>query len=168
VEIGKPMPLPLNGGEFQVDDIRPDFMQLGPAVLIAIKPTTGDEQRIWIFRDRDSIKERFPGIFEKFPKLNPAAFKPYVFSLDQIENKYYTGLQVNRDPGVSLIWIGCFMMVAGFFIAFFQSHRGFYVKALPTSEGIRISVAGRSNKNPVGLERDLDQLTLKLRNVFMT
>ena len=168
MEIGKPMPLPLNGGEIQLDDIRPDFMQLGPAVLIALKPTTGVEQKIWIFRDQDSIKERFPGIFEKFPKLNPAAFKPYAFSLEQIENEYYTGLQVNRDPGVSLIWIGCFLMVAGFFVAFFQSHRGFYVRALPTTEGTRISVAGRSNKNPVGLERDLDQLTLKLHNLFMT
>ncbi len=167
MEMGKSVPLPLNGGEFQLDDIRPDFMQLGPAVLIAIKPTAGDEKRIWIFRDQDSIQERFPGIFEKFPRLNPAAFKPYVFSLDQIENRYYTGLQVNRDPGVSLVWIGCFMMVAGFFVAFFQSHRGFYVRALPTTEGIRISVAGRSNKNPVGLEKDLDQLTLKLRNLFV-
>jgi cytochrome c biogenesis protein len=168
MELGKPVPLPESGGEFQLADIRPDFMQLGPAVLIVIKPTAGKERRIWIFRNYDTIKERFPGFFEKFPQLNPAAFAPYVFFLDQIEKKYYTGLQVNRDPGVSLIWIGCFMMVAGFFVAFFQSHRGFYVRAIPTTKGVRISVAGRANKNPVGLERELDQLTLKLRNVFLT
>jgi cytochrome c biogenesis protein len=106
-------------------------------------------------------------MFEKFPGLNPAAFEPYFFSLDEIESKNYTGLQVNKDPGVTFIWIGCFMMVVGFFVAFFQSHRGIFVRALPTKRGIRISVAGRSNKNPVGLERELDQLSRKLRHQFM-
>ena len=167
MEIGKPVPLPGNGGEFQLADIRPDFMQLGPAVLIVIRPTARAEQRIWIFRDHDAIEKRFPGIFEKFPNLNPAAFEPYVFSLVQIETKYYTGLQVSRDPGVAFIWIGCFMMVVGFFVAFFQSHRGYYVRAISTTEGLRISVAGRSNKDPVGLERELTHLTLKLRKLFI-
>jgi cytochrome c biogenesis protein len=147
-------------------DLRPDFMRLGPAILLVIRPPKGEEKKIWLFQDHDSIRERFPEIFERFPGLNPAEFEPYFFSLDQMESKNYTGLQVNKDPGVSFIWIGCFMMVVGFFVAFFQSHRGFFVRALPTKKGIRISVAGRSNKNPVGLERELGQLSQKLRKRF--
>jgi cytochrome c biogenesis protein len=138
-----------------------------PAVLLVIRPPEGEEKKLWVFQDHDGIRERFPEIFEKFPSLNPASFEPYFFSLDQMEHKNYTGLQVNKDPGVSLIWIGCFVMVVGFFVAFFQSHRGIFVRALPTKRGIRISVAGRSNKNPVGLERELDQLSQKLRHHFM-
>ena len=143
-------------------------MRLGPAAHLVIRPVKGDEKRIWIFRDHDSVRERFPGIFERFPRLNPGAHEPYFFSLEHLESKYYTGLQVNKDPGVSLIWIGCFIMVIGFFVAFFQSHRGIYVRALPTKKGIRISVTGRSNKNPVGLEREVDQLNAKLRNHLIT
>lgn len=164
----KTVPLPGNDGEIHLADLRPDFMRLGPAALLVIRPAEGEEKKLWIFRDHDAIRERFPEIFEKFPGLNPAAFEPYFFSLDQMESKNYTGLQVNKDPGVSLIWIGCFMMIVGFFVAFFQSHRGIFVRAELTKKGILISVAGRSNKNPVGLERELDQLSRKLRNLFMT
>ena len=168
IELKKPVPLPGNDGNIHLADFRPDFKRLGPAALLVVRPPEGEEKKLWIFRDHDSIRERFPEIFEKFPGLNPAAFEPYFFSLDQIESKNYTGLQVNKDPGVSLIWIGCFIMIVGFFVAFFQSHRGIFVRAQPTKQGIRISVAGRSNKNPVGLERELDQLSQKLRNLFMT
>jgi len=167
MKLGERAALPGNDGEFFLAEIRPDFMRLGPAALLVIRPTERAEKRIWIFQDHDSIHERFPEIFERFPRLNPGAFEPYFFSLEQLERKYYTGLQVNKDPGVSLIWIGCFMMVIGFFVAFFQSHRGIYVRALPTKKGIRISVTGRSNKNPVGLEREVQQLNVKLRNLFI-
>lgn len=167
LELKKPFPLPDHDGEIIFEDFRPDFMRLGPAVLLLIKPPEGGEKKIWVFQDHDAIQERNPEIFERFPSLNPAAYEPYFFSLEQMESKNYTGLQVNRDPGVSFIWIGCFMMILGFFVAFFQSHRRIYVRALPTETGIRISVAGRSNKNPVGLERELDHLSRKLRNRFI-
>lgn len=101
------------------------------------------------------------------PILNPSSFEPYTFFLENIESRFYTGLQVNKDPGVSFIWLGCFIMVTGFFISFFTSHRQIWVHVSKDKGDVRISVAGRANKNPVGLERELDQLTLKLRSLLM-
>ncbi|MBW1772289.1 MAG: cytochrome c biogenesis protein ResB, partial [Deltaproteobacteria bacterium] len=77
-------------------------------------PSQGEEKTFWVFQHQEMVKKRFPGIFEKYPKLNPASYPPYVFFLEEFESKYYTGLQANRDPGVFLVWIACFLMVVGF------------------------------------------------------
>jgi cytochrome c biogenesis protein len=164
VEFRKPVPLPGDGGQFLVADIREDFMRMGPAVLILIRHPEGHETRFWVFQHQEKISEQFPGIFQKYPKLNPSTYRPYTFFLDHIHSRFYTGLQVNRDPGVPLVWLGCFMLVLGFFVTFFTSHRRFWVRVSRDKERIRVSVAGRANRNPVGLDRELDRLTLKLRN----
>ena len=94
--------------------------------------------------------------------LNPSAFKPYTFYLEDLESKFYTGLQVNRDPGVSIVWIGCFLMIGGFFVTFFMSHRRIWVRVSSEKQGSTISIAGTSNKNPVGLQRELSHLGIDL------
>jgi cytochrome c biogenesis protein len=163
MELKKTVRLPGNDGQFLVADIRDDFMRMGPAVLIVVKPPEGDEIRFWLFRHQEMIKERFPGIFEKFPKLNPSSYRPYTFFLDEIESIYYTGLQVNKDPGVPLVWAGFFMIVAGLFVTFFTSHRRIWVRVSKPREKVNISVAGSASKNPVGLERELDQLAKRFQ-----
>lgn len=167
IEKKKPLSLPGNDGEFQITNIREDFMRMGPAVNILIKSPKGEHVHFWIFQNQGMIKKRFPEIFDKFPKLNPAAYKPYTFFLDSIESSYYTGLQVNKDPGVPLVWLGFFMMIIGFFITFFISHQRLWVRVFKNNEGAWISIAGKANKNPVGMERELDQLKNKLYNKLM-
>ncbi|MGD2127633.1 MAG: cytochrome c biogenesis protein ResB [Desulfobacteraceae bacterium] len=162
-EVGTRYQLPGNEAQFLVRDIRPNFMRMGPAVQIMIKPAEGEDITFWVFQNEAQIRNRFPGIFQKFPKLNPSAFKPYTFFLDEIESRYYTGLQVNKDPGVSLVWLGFFVIILGLFVTFFMSHRRVWVHISNTSQGITVSVAGKANKNPVGLEKELDQLTERLR-----
>ena len=39
-------------------------------------------------------------------------------------NGFYTGLQVNRDPGVWVVWTGCMMMCLALYVAFFLPHNG--------------------------------------------
>ncbi len=166
VAMGKATPLPGKDGRFEVADIRDNFMgwRLGPAALIRVQPPEGEEKAFWIFQHPERVEKRFPGIFEKHPKLNPASFPPYVFFLEEFETKYYTGLQANRDPGVVLVWLGCFLMVAGFFVTFFTSHRHYRVRIQGKKDTLKISVAGNTNKNAVGLERDLDNLTSQLKD----
>ena len=41
----------------------------------------------------------------------------------------YTGLQVAKDPGVWIVWLGCTLMMAGYlYVAFFMSHRRIWVR----------------------------------------
>ena len=101
------------------------------------------------------------------PKFSPSAFKPYTFILEGLETSYYTGLQVNRDPGVAIVWLGFILIIAGLIIAFFTSHKRIWVRLLLDKKGISISIAGTSSKNQVGLEKELLHLTEGLKAEVM-
>jgi cytochrome c biogenesis protein len=167
-ERGNWLPLPGKEGKFKVTEVDANLMGvMGPAVLISVQPNgNAEEARFWIFQNREMLENRFPGMLEHNPKLNASLFEPYTFALENLETRFYTGFQVNRDPGVSLVWLGCFIMVAGFFVTFFTSHRRFWVRLSKEEKGVRISVAGTSTKNPVGLERELERLTEELQKSF--
>ncbi|MCF8128480.1 MAG: cytochrome c biogenesis protein ResB, partial [Deltaproteobacteria bacterium] len=77
-----------------------------------------------------------------------------------------TGLQANRDPGVPIVWAGCFLMVAGLFVSFFLSHKRMWVRVLKKGGKSIIEIAGTTNKNPVGLEKELHQLMMNLQKEF--
>ncbi|MGD8227412.1 MAG: cytochrome c biogenesis protein ResB, partial [Desulfobacteraceae bacterium] len=167
-EQGNPVSLPGGGAQFQVLQVDDNLKgMMGPAAMISVKPAQGDEVKFWVFQRVEMLKKRFPGAMFKAPILNPSSYKPYTFFLEKLENRYYTGLQVARDPGVSLVWLGCFVMVGGFFVTFFTSHRRVWVRVSKFKGNTRISVAGRANKNPIGMERELGQITSKLRNQFI-
>ena len=167
VEVGKPFQLPGGEGQFQVTKVDGDLMGvLGPAAHILLTPNQGEDARIWVFQDPERARKQLPDKMRQLSILNASSFEPYTFYLERLEMGYYTGLQVNRDPGVPIVWAGCFLMVAGFFVTFFTSHRRIWVRALQGKTGIKIDVAGTANKNPVGLQRELDDLTNSLRTLF--
>jgi cytochrome c biogenesis protein len=168
VEQGDPIMLPGDEGLFVVTNFSNNFMnRLGPAVHIAVRPVQGKETHFWVVKDQERLRRMLPGPMTQFPSLDPEVFKPYRFVLvDRVGERFYTGLQVNRDPGVPLVWLGCFVMVGGFFVTFFTSHRKFWIRVSPSGKGVRISVAGTTSKNPVGLERELERLMGEMKDRF--
>lgn len=167
IEIGAPFELPGNEGQFQVVKVTGNFRDmLGPAALMSVVPHGGKEIRFWIFQKWEMIRRQFPKEMLDSPMLNPSAFRPYTFFLDDIEKQYYTGLQVNKAPGVSIVWVGCFLLVLGFIITFFTSHRKIWVQISREKSKTRVKVAGSANKNPVGLQRELNHLTQNLKEVL--
>jgi len=166
IEPGHPIQLPEKEGQLIVVDVKGDLMGLGAAVQILIQPSQGEEVDFWVFQNPQIVRKRLPGPMARSPKFNASEFKPYTFFLDHLESAYYTGLQVNKDPGVNIVWIGCFMMVAGFFVTFFTSHRKIWVRLSEEESGTKISVAGTASKNPVGFQRELENLTNDLKDTF--
>ncbi len=75
---------------------------------------------------------------------------------------YATGLQVAKDPGVWVVYLGCGLMILGLFVAFFMSHRRIWL-LLSREDGKTIILAsGSANKNKVGFEKTFTALVTKL------
>jgi cytochrome c biogenesis protein len=68
-----------------------------------------------------------PNLLTKMPMFNPGLFQPLVFSLNRIEQTYYTGLHLVRDPGVPLVALGGLLMVAGLIVVFFIQYQRLWV-----------------------------------------
>ncbi|MBW1800528.1 MAG: cytochrome c biogenesis protein ResB [Deltaproteobacteria bacterium] len=157
------IPLPGKEGTFQIVRLDGNLQgMMGPAALVLITPEIGEEKRFWIFQEREMLKMRFPKAMLESPMLNASAFEPYTFALNGITTRYYTGLQVNRDPGVPLVWVGFILIVVGLFVTFFTSHRRIWMRIFKDGNMTVVQVAGRANRNPVGMDRDLDHLASRL------
>ena len=79
----------------------------------------------------------------------------YLLSTKQI---YATGLQVCKDPGVWVVYIGCGLMLLGLVIAFFMSHKRIWLFLKEEECGTSILFTGSANKNRVGFEKIFNDL----------
>ncbi len=75
------------------------------------------------------------------------------------EEFMYTGLQVAKDPGVWVVWLGCLLMVVGIYVAFFMSHRRIWVRV----EKGTVTIGGSSSKNQGGFQLFMERLVTKLK-----
>ena len=81
-----------------------------------------------------------------------------------IKQRFATGLQVTKDPGVWYVYAGCGLMILGLIIAFFLSHRRVWVVVREGEGSTKVVLAGSANKNKLGMEKELDTLAAALRN----
>jgi len=153
----------LPGGEGEVEVIRAenDLMRMGPAVKLSVTSTRGNVQ-FWVFENIERIKEANPGILEQVPLMNPALFAPYFFSMQKKGERFYTVLQAARDPGVPLVAGGAALLIVGLMITFFFSHRRFRIVLEEEKGKSRIGLAGSSNRDPVGLEKEMNRLLAEI------
>ena len=70
----------------------------------------------------------------------------------------YTGLQVAKDPGVWVVWLGCSLMVIGIYVAFFLSHRRVWVRIQKGN----VTIGGNANKHQGAFTTYFDELAEKL------
>jgi cytochrome c biogenesis protein len=163
VKEGESFDLPVENAKASVLRVEENMMQMGPAVKLNIATGKGSIQ-LWVFQHIKEIAEANPGLLSEVPLFNPGLFQPLLFSLKRIERQYYTGLHVVRDPGVPFVLVGGLLLLAGILMAFFFTHQRIWV--LVTSEaggGTTICLAGRVNRYQDVLQRQIDDLGVKIR-----
>ncbi len=109
VGLGETFALPGKEAEVQVLRVEEDLMNMGQAVKLSVASGRG-ETVFWVFRHIDKIKEMNPGVVEQIPMFNPGLFSPYIFVINDVQKKYYTGLQVSKDPGLPVVVAAALLM----------------------------------------------------------
>lgn len=146
-----------HGMELELLSIKDNFMnRLGPAVLLRVTGIGTDPKEIWIFKDPSALN-MIPQEMRKSPRLDPNTILPYQISVEEIKERFYTGLQVSKIPGMNMIWFGCFVMIVGFFMTFFYQHRQLWFKVQLDNKR-RLIVAARTNKDQQGLEAKIEKI----------
>ncbi len=95
------------------------------------------------------------------PKLHnmfPIEKSKFDFILADYRSPQYSGLQMAKDPGVNLVWIGSGLLMAGLFISFFIFHRRLWIKIEPSEKSALIYLGGLTNKDSYGFEKELKSI----------
>lgn len=152
--MGTRIEIPGSSSAFSLVNFMPDFQGMGPALQVMLFEPTRPPENFWIL--------------QKHPQLAEKPTGRHQFTIREIEPKYYSGLQVTKDPGVWVVWVGCIAMVVGFYLTFFMSHRRVWLKLTPQGEKTLVAMAGSSHRNQAGFEKEFDKIerALKEKSIF--
>jgi cytochrome c biogenesis protein len=103
-------------------------------------------------------------LFEKFPGREGDAIGDWKFSFKSGQGAYQTGLQVIKDPGVPLVWLGCSLLIIGSIIAFIIQHQRIWLVSFQKGNDVELLLTGRSKKAKTMLENKLSQLAKKIES----
>lgn len=71
----------------------------------------------------------------------------------------YTGMQVRKDPGVLIVYLGCLIMSIGMYITFFMSHRRIWINIAEEKSGVKVMIGASANRNRTAFEQKIEALT---------
>ncbi len=98
-------------------------------------------------------------LLKAFPEFDRQRGDTRYLSFAGLNEIFYTGLQVARDPGVNIVWVGCALMVVGIIIAFFLSHQRLWIRLARAGDGrVEVVLAGSTNKNRLAFEKKFEKI----------
>jgi cytochrome c biogenesis protein len=162
--IGEPIDLPEGLGKFTLMEYQAHAkfrgQDIGEALIGILTPAEGAPQEVLLplrFANFDKMRKGqvVISVLGEQSKQTAAPAAP--------EIRYYTGLQVTRDPGVWVVYIGFAMMILGCYITFFTSHQQVCLAVVKSGNQQRISLSGVTNKNKLNLDRKLNLLSEQLK-----
>jgi cytochrome c biogenesis protein len=103
-----------------------------------------------------------PWIFYHYPDLFEIPGSKYRFQLVGYQPKKFTGLQITKDPGVNIVWIGSTMIVVGITLSSFIYHRRLWAKVVPSASGVTVHLGGNTHKSQIDFQKEFRKLTEKI------
>lgn len=86
----------------------------------------------------------------------------------KVKQLYATGLQVAKDPGVWVVYGGCFLLLFGLYLAFFRSHQRIWLATETQGDITTITLAGLANKNKLAFTRSFHDLCERIERTLGT
>jgi cytochrome c biogenesis protein len=161
VAIGTPVDIPEGLGSFLVSGYTEAAtfrgVDIGNAYEGTYTPVEGDPVPV-LLPLRFPRFDRMRGgevVITVIPPEGAAAARP-------AEKRYYTGLQVTRDPGIWIVYAGFMLMIMGCFVTFFMSHQQVCIEVIEQDGRSRVIVSGTANKNRIAMRNRLEDLAGRL------
>lgn len=143
-----------DGGSVAVAGFVRDFEGTGPAAGLELVDASGVASRAMAFSAAASGYRAGEG--------------PYAFQLLDVKQRFYTELQVSKDPGVPLVWLGCLLLVAGLLAAFFASHQRLWVCLSAEGATLRVLVGGHAQRHQAGFAGRFETLCRQFQQTLAT
>ncbi len=121
------------------------------AFRAALKEVFGDQRP----QDFQQMAMRVLQATQVLPQL-PWPVLPMLEDYDQV---YYTGLQLAKDPGMNIVWIGSAILVIGLCIMFYLPHRKLWLVIRPNG---KVELAGMTNRNEMAFRNFVHELFIRL------
>ena len=139
-------PVPIDGyGIVRGVNYEQNFQGNGPALQVVVEKPGQPAASFWLVQGR--------------PDLDRQRADSLVFSFGGLSSKMFTGLQVAKDPGVNIVWLGCALMVIGLIMAFFLSHQRVWVRLAQGADGrVEVVLAGSASRNRLAFEKRFEKL----------
>ena len=80
-----------------------------------------------------------------------------IYSLN-VKQLYSTGLQVAKDPGVWIVYLGCGLLLFGLYIAFFLTHKRIWLHQHTDAANLLVCLGGSVNKNKPAFAKEFKGL----------
>lgn len=153
-EIGQEVELPDNLGSFTLERIEPHYKFMGTNLGLAFAG-------LFVPEGGEPVQVNLPVKHAKFDRMRQGEL---AFILKEVGQKYYTGLQVTKDPGVVYVYIGFVLMIIGCWITFFMAHHSYYIEieSLNKNES-RILLSGTTNRNNHAMKFNIQKMLTKLK-----
>jgi cytochrome c biogenesis protein len=146
---GETVSIPNSDTRIQVLKYVPEIHNFGEGIQVALLKPNQEPRAFWVLKG--------------FPKLDSQNNNDFILTFEEVASKEYTGLQVMKDPGIWIVWVGSGLMIFGLIISFFFSHQKVWIR-IPKRSGQEIILAGSTNKNKVGFEKTFGQLVQAVRS----
>jgi cytochrome c biogenesis protein len=145
---GETIPIPNSNTQIRLLRYVPQVHTFGEGAQVVLFKPNQMPQAAWVLKD--------------FSKFNQQRNDDFILTFDGVTSREYTGLQVTKDPGVWIVWLGSGLMILGLIVSFFFSHQRVWVR-IPKDPGGEIVFAGSANKNRVAFEKTFGQLVDQVR-----
>ncbi len=131
------------------------------ATIVDLTDNPGEGMAAVIGVSEKGGEPKYFKVLKNYPTMDDMRGDSLVFIFTGTDAKQYTGLQVAKDPGVWVVWLGCTLMVVGICIAFFMSHKRIWVVV---SKG-HVRMYGNASKNQAAFQMQFEDISEKFQEI---